>query len=195
MTYFKKKTIFGNRYALKKLIEFRSLTENYFKLVGPSSYIPHIIEHGELKNLRTKINTCIHIINQVITEANINKTTMAYDPYFTEGNTGEVDILDYIFNSRTERIGSQEVIDLIDRTIGVYSADTISAIIRTINPIFWFIRCLDFIIDIPFSLLQRSGVDAKKYEDNFFVKIIKFIVYFIGSLASILTVLHFLDYL
>lgn len=191
MIHFKKKTVFGNSYSLRKLIEFRILVKQYFKLAGPNFEHISIIDHEGISNLRTKLNKLIRAIDQIMLEANIEPTIVVT----RLGRTDEVCILNTIFHLHQHHISPQEVLDLIDKTIGVYSHDKIPSIIRTLNPLFWFIRFIDFIVKTLFDLLQKSGFDIQKIEESFIGKIIKLIAYCISVLTSVLTILSILEYI
>ena len=195
MTHYKKKTIVGNRYSLNKLTEFRNLVDQYFKLAGPVFIHPSIIDHKGIASLRAKINKSIHSLCQIMIEADVIPEVMYTSSPIRDNVSEDIDLLNNIFTLHQYRIPPQQILDFIDRAIGVYSHDKISSIIRTLNPLFWFIRFLDFIFNIPFRLLKNSGFNIEKAENNFFVKLIKFIFYCVGFLASILTVLNLLGYL
>ena len=199
MTHYKKKTIVGNRYSLNKLTEFRNLVVDYSKNLSYNSLFPptkrNLIENQKATNIRTEINKNIHSISKILLEAGLLIHIVYRFPPVAGGGVRSIDILNNIFNLKDYNISLQQVIDIIDRGIGIYSDDKTWSIIRTLNPLFWFIRFLDFIFNIPFRLLQKSGFNAQQAENNFFVKLIKFIFYCAGFLASILTVLNLLGHL
>ena len=93
MVHFKKKTFFGNRYSLQKLIEFRDLIERYFALDSNS-------DHKEITNLRAKINNLIQIIDEIISEANVSTYVLGfpgegYVPELGPSVGEEVPVLNY----------------------------------------------------------------------------------------------------
>ena len=182
---YQKKTYFRNRYSLKKLKEFQSSVEAYFKIVIKDNRAQMSeSEKIELKNLRTKINNLLYVVKQIVIDANVSRMTMAYDGH---GDTVKVDVLDHIFSLEFS-IHHQSVIDLIEQTIGVYSHDETSSIIRTLNPMFWGIQFMDFFVDIPFHLLQKSGFDMGEMEGSSNYKILKVIIYIISIILPILAI-------
>ena len=200
MIHYNKKTFFGNRYSLDKLIEFRNLLIDYSNNIHHHPDLPpikrNLIENQKATNIRTEINKNINSISKILLEAGLLIHIVYRFPPATGGGIENIDLLNNIFNLKDYNISLQQVVDIIDRGIGIYSDDKISSIIRLFNPLFWLVRFLDFIVNIPFRLLQKSGFNTQKAEENsFFVKIIKFIFYLISLSASTLTVLHLLGYL
>ena len=200
MVHYKSKTFFENTHSLNKLIEFRRLVEKYFKMVGPNFKIP-IIEHEEVSNLRMNINNMIRSIEYIMLAANIDTTIKYRAPLARGGYVETVCILNNMFNlhlyriSVQQSISPQDILDLINRAIGVYSDDKIWSAIRTFNPILYFIRFLEFMFNTPFSLLKNVGFNTQKIENSFIVRIIKFIYLCVGFLVSVLTLLNLLGYL
>ena len=164
MTHFKKKTFFENRYSIKKLTEFRNLTEKYFS--------PNLGVQQE-QNIRPEINKLIVLIEKIIKEADI---PISITHRFTIYETIKLNLLSNFFELEDYKISSQEVIDLIDKAIGVYFYDKIPSIIRTVNPIFWFVKCLDFIFNTLFYLLQNAGFQTEEMKTGLAIKLLKFIL-------------------
>ena len=198
-TFIKIKHFLENRYSLNKLIEFRNLVENYSKNLRYNPYFPpsirDLIENQKAINIRSEINRVVDIVHKILVETNISISITYKFPPAVGGEVTRIDLLFNIFNLKDYDIPLQQLIDILDRGIGVYFNDKIPSIIRTLNPIFYFIRLLDFIFNAPFNLLKKIGFDTQKIEDNSFVKVIKFGFYYIGFLASVLTVLNLLGYL
>ncbi|MDE0092196.1 MAG: hypothetical protein OXN83_02790 [Oligoflexia bacterium] len=199
MTHFKRKTFFENRYSLNKLIEFRNLVVDYSKNLSYNPYFPptrrDLVENQKAINIRTEINKVIDSVRKILLEANIPVGIIYSFPPAAGGRITNLDLLLNIFNLKDYDVPLQQLIDIIDRGIGVYSDDKIWSIIRTFNPINYFMRLLEFIFNIPFNLLKNIGFDTQKIETNFIVKTIKFIYLCICSLVSFLTLLNLLGYL
>ena len=206
MAHYKKKTFFGNRYSLNKLTKFRDLVKKYFEILNNTPNFPQdrsinnsyfikgvLPENIEAKNIRSKINNLLDTIEGIVLDADINPSVEYYSQQ--EQRQKIIPVLSNIFILDGYNIKPDRLLDFIERAIGVYSHDKIQSIARTFDPIFWFIRLLDFIFNVFLGFLKESGFDTRKIEDNFFVKIIKFIFYFVGFIASILTVLSLLGYI
>lgn len=161
MVHHKKKTIFGNIYSIKKLNKFRILIDDYFKMTKSSGDEKEITFH------RAEINKMLLCIENIVSEANVSLYVLGFpgEGYVPElgPSVGEkVSVLQYIFHLYMYHIPEQEVLDIIDKAIGVYSDDKITSIVRTLNPIFYSIRFLDFIFNTPFNLLKKLVLTHKK---------------------------------
>ena len=209
MTHFKKKTIFGNKYSIKKLTEFRDLVVRYFKNLSnnpnpnpnPNPNFPQdkaihnpyaiegvLFESKEAKKIRSEINKCFYTIEGIMLDAEIDPSVIYYSQQ--ERCHKKISVLSDIFILNGYNIESDRLLDFIDRAIGVYSHDKILSIIRTFNPIFWFIRCLDFVFNTPFYLLQNAGFKTEEMQSDFMIKLLKFIF---NCIAIIFTVWKLLN--
>ena len=193
MTHFKKKTFFENKYSLNKLNEFLNLIEKYFGTVG-WNYKEPIIYHTEVRNLRTRINKLVPILDKIILESDVPAYAIYTSPPMTGSRKTHVDIISNIFNLHSYKLTPQMTIDLIERAIGVYSTDKISSIIRTINPLFWFTKCMDQIFSIPLYLLTKAGFQ-EAVTNSVGMKLFRFIFNLSVFIASTLTILHLLGWL
>jgi len=123
-------------------------------------------------------------------------------PPVVGGYVQQVDLIINFFNLGNFGTGVKEVLDWIDRSIGVYENDKRRAFIRTFNPFFWLGLLVDYIVAIPFSLLAKAGFNRTKIEDSFIGRIAKFVLYVVtllgallGIIASLLTIVQVLGYL
>ena len=193
MTHFKKKTFFENRYSLIKLNEFLNLIKQYFGKVKWTDKVP-IIEHEGVRNLRTRINKLIPTINKIILESDVQAIILHRSSPITGSRVTELEIISDIFNLHIYQLTPQLAIDFIERAIGVYSTDRNSSIIRTVNPLFWFIKCMDHIFDIPLYILTKAGFQEAT-KNSVGMKLFRFIFNLSVFIASTLTILHLLGWL
>ncbi|MDE0518725.1 MAG: hypothetical protein OXH36_04105 [Bdellovibrionales bacterium] len=191
MTYSKKKTYFETRYSLKKLCEFRNLVIDYFNTVGKTDMLTDLTENNKVQTIRSTINRNSPTIEKIISEANINTVFVHRDDPLVGAQTTRLCLLNNLFLLHQFDIGPQQIIDLIDKVIGVYSDDVIPSIIRTVNPFFWFMKLLNFIFEIPFYFLKSIGFNTDKIKK---IPFIQSISNCIMLLASIIAVLNFLGY-
>jgi len=67
--------------------------------------------------------------------------------------------------------------------------------LRTINPLYWILSIIDFIVNIPFKILGKVGFNQEKLEGSFFGKLTKGTLYLMTVFAAFLTILEKLGYL
>lgn len=185
MTYYNKRTIFGNRYCQNHLSEFRNDIIEYFNNVQYDRYERENIENESAIQARSIINQKVPLAHKLISGTGIDTRILYSPPPMIGGYRQNVDVLANIFNLRTYSISPITVLDLVDRAIGVYVHDQNSALIRTFNPLFWIGELLDFIISLPFKLLRRAGIPTQKIEESYFVKIAKVMLYVVSLLAGL----------
>ncbi len=185
MTYYNKRTIFGNRYCQHHLNEFRNDIIEYFNNVQYDRYERGNIENESAIQVRSIINQKVPLAHKLISATGIDTKILYSPPPMIGGYRQNIDVLANIFNLRTYSISPVTVLDLVDRAIGVYVHDETSSLIRTLNPLFWLGELLDFIISLPFRLLRRAGIPTQKIEESYFVKIAKVMLYIVSLLAGL----------
>ena len=129
-------------------------------------------------------------MNSVITSAGIK--TVAY--YSGGGSGGSIDLIQNVFNLHYYLIGYEQVLDMVDRAIGVYESDKSNALLRTLNPLFWISLILDYIVSLPFKFVGKMGFNQSRIESSIVGRIVKGIFYLVTVLASFLTALDLLGY-
>ena len=85
--------------------------------------------------------------------------------------------------------------DVIDRGIGTYEADSKAARFRTFNPFWWFGRALIWIGRLPIWFLGKLGFNGAEIEKTTWGKITKGVFSVLGGIGSLLTVLNLLGLL
>ena len=98
-----------------------------------------------------------------------------------------------IFNLDDFDIPFQQIVDRIDRAIGIYAKDALWSWLRLFNPLFYISLFLEYIASIPFVLLGKAGFNQRAAEQSIIGKIVKFIIELVTITASILTILHHTD--
>lgn len=191
----KKITLWENRKRAKLLIDFRGLVVTYFDNLEHSRFGLGVRENEEARQVRSKINMSLHKIHSVIISAGVNPIIYYSPPPAVGGLTENIDLMHNIFNLHRFKIGPQELLDFMDRAIGIYENDRLNALLRTINPLFWLGLILDYIVSLPFKVIGKIGFDQKKIESSIMGKFIKGALYLIMVLAAFLTVLEKIGYL
>ena len=195
MNHYKKIPIWENRKRAKLLIEFRDLVVTYFNNLKHSDFGLKVHENEEAKQVRIKINMGLYKIHFAMILAGVNPTIYYSPPPAIGGLAGNIDLIDNIFNLHRFQIGSQELLDVIERAIGIYENDRLNALFRTVNPLFWIGLILDYIVSLPFKVIGKMGFNQKKIESSITGRIIKSTLYSIMVLAAFLTVLEKINYL
>jgi len=93
------------------------------------------------------------------------------------------------------QITPNNILDFIDRAIGIYDNNARPAFLRAINPFVYLGIVFDLVARVPFLLIGRAGFNRQKAEDSLAGRLIKGAIYIITALASLLTVLQLLDFL
>jgi hypothetical protein len=145
--------------------------------------------------VRTQINYIIDEVHQIILLAGVPTSIFYSPPPAFGGISGDIDLILNIFNLHEFQISPNMLIDLVNRAIGIYERDKIRSIFRTLNPLYWLLLILDYIMSIPFYILGKVGFNQDKLEQSFLGKLIKGLLYLITVFAALLTVLEKLGYL
>lgn len=174
-----------NRKRIDKLEEFRQLFVDYFNIVYLR--MNEYVENEEAKNIRSEINFIIDNAYSIIIASGIN-TNVYYTHSPASGGRREViDLITNIFNLGMYDITPSQVLDIIDRSIGIYYHNINDSILRTINPFYWFGLVLDYFASLPFTLIGKMGYNQSEIETSSLGKTLKGVVYLVEVLVSILT--------
>jgi len=195
MNDYKKITIWGNHKRVKLLNEFKGLIITYFNNIEQLDWSLNVRENEKAKQMRTEINKNLNKIHSFIVLAGVNPEINYFPPPAVGGVALDIDVVNDIFNLHHFLIDPQQLLDFIDRAIGIYENDRLNSLLRTINPLFWIGLILDYIVSLPFKIIGGIGFDQKKIESSNIGKIVKGILYLIVVFASFLTVLEKLGYL
>lgn len=195
MTPYKKILIWENKRRLKRVYEFRALLLQYFHHSRAESIVNERIEKPEAQEARVKINRMIDEIHDILLYSGAATSVRYTPPAAVGGYTQNIDLVQNVFHLDRFQISPTNLMDVIDRGIGIYETDRSAALLRTINPFFYLGVVLDWIVRVPFLLLGRAGFDQQKVEMSFVGRVIKGTIYIVTALASLLTVLQLLDYL
>jgi hypothetical protein len=169
--WYKKRTIFGNLICQKKLYAFRSDLVTYFSNLE-HDYASEIVENSTAKQIRSKINRSLSEAHDILAGSEISMNLTYTPPAMIGGYIQNIDLVANVFNLHRYMIEPNNLLDLVDRAIGVYESDQKLALVRTFNPLFWFVRLLDALVSIPFLFFQKAGLSTKKFEESFLTIII-----------------------
>ncbi len=187
--------VWENNRRLKRLNDFRIVVEKYFQQSSHHWMNRERTESPESEAVRATINRHLDEIHSILICAGVG-VQIRYTPSATRGGyVQDIDILENIFNLHHFQIGANQLLDIIDRGIGVYETDHKPAVLRTINPIFYLQNILNWVVMIPFNLIGKVGFNQKKIENSMLGRLFKASIYIVTALASFLTVLQLIDLL
>ncbi len=194
MNHYTKTTICGNIHCIKLLTEFRKLTIEYFNNIESDDLHidPNIGEKG--LGVRRKMNELTREVGIVIRATGTQPSIIRYPPPAIGGHITEVDLITNIFNLSSYSIPPINVIDVLDQALGVYYADKIASIVRTLNPFFWIEQLLYRLTSLPFNLLSSAGFNGDKIRKTFLGKVISYLLQMIFLIGTLLTILQVLGY-
>lgn len=174
---------------------FRQNVINYFEA---AEWDPHTNdwEGGEdVAKLRQQINEEMRQVGTALHFVSIT-TDIDYVPSAaTGGPAGRIALLDNIFNLPRLRLPLNELIDSLDRAIGIYRSWLAPLWREVFNPFYWMGWGLTLIAEIPFRILGAAGFDAPKIEGSFWGKLVKAVIQMVTALGALLGVLEKLDLL
>lgn len=193
INYFTKITVWENKKRLEDLNIFRTQVIDYFNDTNFDDFGELDVGKSAMK-VRTSINLVIVKIGLIIRASGVNPVMEYTPPPMIGGRIMEIDLISNIFNIHNFRIPPQEVIDIIEKSIGVYQENIIPSLIRTINPFFWLKRMLSFVGAIPFEILEAAGFPMQKAKSSFLGKTIRLIIELAAFSASVLGIMQILEY-
>ena len=194
MRHYAKITVRENHKRLDKLFEFRNLVIEYFNNSTKSGR--GLRAEKEIAQVaRVKINRIMKENHEIILHSGMDPIMIYKAPPMVGGHTRNIDVILNIFNLDRFDIPANQVLDLIDMTIGVYESDHRRAVVRTFNPLFYLMLALDTISELPFSIIGKFGFNQQKAESSIIGRLFKGFLYLVTPVAGFLTILHLLDLL
>ncbi len=195
MKPYNKITIWENNRRLVKLIKFRELVLKYFNNSRVEWMVDERIEEPEALRARVEINRLMDEIHNIILYSGINPSIRWTPPPAVGGYIQNVDLIQNIFNIHRFQISPNNVLDFIDRSIGVYEYNHTRALIRTLNPLFYLSIFFDWVSELPFIFIGWLGFNREKAELSLIGRLMKGLLYLVTVIASALTILQLLGYL
>jgi hypothetical protein len=194
--------IWENSKRIDFLIKFRNLVVEYFRNVETFSssgldihFFAEPIENDIARQKRSEINENIDKAYAIILAACMQTSITRYPPSAVGGHVIDIDIIASIFDFHNLNLNSDNVVDIIERALGVYKNDRINSFLRTIYPFYWIFLIINYITSLPFVILGQIGFNRGKIEGSFIGKISKAIFNLIIVFAAFLTILEKLGYL
>ncbi|MFW6122386.1 MAG: hypothetical protein ACOC80_16010 [Petrotogales bacterium] len=98
----------------------------------------------------------------IILHSGINSIIVWTPPPAVGGYVKKVDVIQNIFNLHDFQIGSDTVLDYIDRAIGIYEYNRKPSLRRTFNPLFYIGLLFEAISELPFIAIDKLGFNRKR---------------------------------
>ena len=186
MRHYTKILVWENNKRLKKLKYFRELIIEYFN---------NHTNTVAANMARKKINRSMNLVHSIVLQSGTNPIYTWRAPPTAGGYSAKIDLISNIFNLDDYFTEYELVLDLIDRSIGIYESNAKSALIRIFNPFFYVGLVFDFISDLPFIALGKLGFNRQKARSSTMGRRVKGVLYLITVFAAFLTILHLLEFL
>ena len=182
MKNYRKITCYENSRRLRKLSEFR---EQAILYSSRGDY-----ESEEVNRVRTKINLMMQEVSKIVFAAEIDTNIVRVPPPAIGGPNVNVEVISNIFLLSQLDIPINELINFLERSIGVYQSDLRKSLIRTFNPIWW----IGGIAHIPFKIMGAAGFNAMRAEQSIIGRLSKVVINLITLIAALLTIFYYLMY-
>ncbi len=190
MRYYDRLFIWENRRHVKQLYDYRNAIFDYYNYMGLEE-LPEDPDEGLVR--RSRINMLTKSVHDSFRTAKI-APFLSYD-IPRAGIKKEINVIDNVFNINKMQVKPVEVVDFIDRAIGVYTSDRANSIIRTLNPFFWLILILEIVVRSPFYVLRVAGFNQKKMEESFLGRLTKGVIALAGLAFTVVQIAEKLGYI
>lgn len=184
MAAFDKMTIWEAERRLQVLREFRNLLVQYYNNVSYVSFL-RVEPNEEAIDARRQANSIFDAARESIYLSGYNVTIDYSDPPAIGGRHRVIHLLENAFNLTQYEIPPQMLIDQVEQAIGKYERNLRKAMLRTVNPFFWFNQALAAVLGFPFRLLASAGlVDESTLDRNPLLSVGRAVFVFAGTLIT-----------
>ena len=195
MRFYNKIPVWENSRRLKKLYEFRELILQYFNNSRSEWMADGRIEEDEARTARVAINRSMDEVHYIVLYSGISPSIIWTPAPAVGGYRQNIDLIQNIFNLQAFRVDPNKILDFLDRSIGIYESNRIPSLLRALNPFFYIGLVLDALVETPFIVIGKLGLNREKAEGSLIGRLIKGVLYLITVVAAFLTILHLLDLL
>ena len=201
MRHYTKILVWESERRLNKLRKFRQLVIEYFNNIDVDWLSDRRSENQAAQVTRSKINRIMAEVHAIILHSGTIPILTVTPPPAVGGYRTNVDLIDNIFNLDRFYIGEgiyrecNDILDFIDRAIGIYDSNHESVLVRLFNPFFYLGLVFDAISDLPFIAIGKLGFNRQKAEASIMGRIVKSVLYFLPIVAAGLAILQHLDLL
>lgn len=199
MKNYNKILVWENNRRLNKLIKFRDLVIRYFNNQGSTDYMGFPDENARNKaaQIRTEINQNTAEIHNIITSSNISTEIIYTDPPLLGGRSRKFDLIFNMFDPCELTDPCEQVLDIIEMSIGVYKSNRAKSTWRMFHPFFWLGWVADGISEVVFNVIGEFGLGRQNAEKSALGRLFKVLVYLITNVVVpsliLLQILGFLE--
>jgi len=162
MTYYTKILPWENKRRLGRLAEFRALVIEYFNNSSAERMGVERIEEPEAEEARVKINRMMDEVHDIILYAGVKPWIRYIPPPAVGGYIQNIDLVQNIFNLHRFQIAPNNLLDFVDRAIGIYENNSGPAFRRAINPFFLSRSRLRFSCSNSFCSYRACWLQSSK---------------------------------
>jgi len=145
----------------------------YYNNVSFGGYSDPLIETDAARKARREINLVQTDVKKAIVEAGCYALVKYQDAPIAGGRVFNIDPIENMFQLHRFDIQPQFVTDSVERALGVYERDRGNALIRTLNPFWWFWKVVKWVAALPFTLIEAAGFNRSQLEQTLVGKMIK----------------------
>ena len=144
---------------------------------------------------RYKMNKALNRVKKIVHATEVSTRITRMPAPAIGGHVFTIDLLEDLFNLGRHDIPPSYLIDILERSIGVYEDDRSRALWRTINPLWWLKRLLVGVGRFPFFVLASMGFNLDRLEHSSIGKLIKGLLSLLAAFASLLLIAERLGFL
>ena len=193
MKFYKKIPVWENSRRLDKLYEFRELILKYFNNSRFEWMADGRIEEDDARTARVAINRSMDEVHDIVLYSGINPSITWTPPPAVGGYRQNIDLIQNIFYLHAFKVEPNNILDFLDRSIGIYESNSVPSLLRALSPLFYIGLIFDALVEIPFIFIGKLGLNREKAESSLIGKLIKGMLYLITVVAAFLTILQLLD--
>lgn len=146
-----------------------------------------LIEGEDAKSARIEINRKLTSVKKITQAADCPTSVV----WAWGGRQVPVSFFDDLFNLHQYQIHRENVLDNLDRTIGIYEENKRYALWAcTINPFFYINELFEWISKIPFWFVGKVGFDPERAQGSGVGKLISGLFYLVPLVASVVAILQ-----
>jgi len=157
-------TYWGAKKRLDLLTTFRQHATGYFVLAHWDPHHNDWVGGADASKLRQQINEKMRDVEVALHFVGISTEVHYSPPAATGGLAGSIALLDNIFNLPRLRVPLDDLIDNLDRAIGIYRSWLGPLWRQVFNPFYWVGWGLTLIAEVPFRILRTAGFNTGKIE-------------------------------
>lgn len=184
--------IWANLYRVGVLERFRRLVRDYDAQTSRRHRHPADLRDRETIDLIERISTMTVRVKDFMVAANVDTDATMLQPY--QGIKQSIDAIDNVVAIAYYTESVEAIVHPVNAAIGVYQHDRWNALLRTVNPLYWFSRLVEAFAELPFLLLGQLGYDAEKTKatpvGRFVQRLFTAVGYLIGLVAGVIEILN-----